>query len=411
MLGLKLYERIVCGTISQRVQPFFDRTFDMGRQHFMRFSRFGLLVLALAQSYLISTISSYGDVPAIDGGLKLSQPLTAAWRYPSEATTNLTPATDGERLYLPLASGLLVSLNAQDGQLNWKAEVGGEVSSSPVADGRGVYVASETVSNQNQTSQATGALRALGRDGGITLWARTLPMPLRGGLVANETNLYGGSGDGRVYAIKKQTGDIAWTMQHSAPFASQPSLFGARLYIGSEDGNLFAIDKATGEVAWRYQTQGAIHGTAVVAAGMVYFGSTDGYVYALRDTDGSLHWRRRTGASVQTVAETPSGVLVVSLDNFVYCLAYENGDHIWKRQMAGRVASAPLTAADGALFIPLSSSFGVVLDLKSGKQINSLPLDEESSITAAPINAGQMILITTRHGLLAFSRPKQEQHP
>ena len=43
----------------------------------------------------------------------LSQPLTIKWLYESDLTINLTPATDGERIYLPLASGdtrLLASL-------------------------------------------------------------------------------------------------------------------------------------------------------------------------------------------------------------------------------------------------------------------------------------------------------------
>ena len=386
------------------------RASSMGHQGSSTFCKIALLIVAVTQCYVISATSSNGVVQEARHEITLSQPLTVSWLYSSETTTNLTPATDGARLYLPLSSGLLISLNAQDGQLNWKTEIGGELSSSPVADQHGVYVASEIGSSQKSEAHANGALRALGRDGGITLWRRALPMPIQGGLIASESNLYGGSSDGRVYAVKKQTGDIVWTMQHSAPFDSQPSIFGTRLYIGSDDGNLFAIDKSTGQVAWRYRTQGAIHGTSVVVDGLIYFGSTDGYVYALKETDGSLRWRRRTGASVQTVADARSGLLVVSLDNYVYCLSYGNGDRLWKRQMAGRIASAPLTATDGALFTPLSSSIGVVLDLHNGKQINSLPLDEDNSITAAPIAAGKVLLITTRHGLIAFSRPGLQRH-
>jgi outer membrane protein assembly factor BamB len=377
----------------------------MGYQGSAIWRRIASLILVVLQCYFILESFSNSVAAEAENQATLSQPLIVKWLYPADTTTNLTPATDGERLYLPLSSGLLISLNAPNGQLNWKTEIGGEVSSSPVADQRGVYVASEIVGVEKSAPHTNGALRALGRDGGITLWRRTLPMPLQGGLIADGAKLYGGSSDGRVYAIKKETGDIVWTMQHSAPFASQPSIFGNRLYIGSDDGNLFAIDKSTGQVAWRYQTQGAIHGTAVVVEGLVFFGSTDGYVYALKESDGSLRWRRRTGASVQTVANAQSGLLVVSLDNYVYCLSYGNGDSLWKRQLAGRVASAPLTADDGALFTPLSSSFGVVLDLHNGKQINTLPLDEENSITASPVVAGKMLFITTRHGLLAFSRP------
>src|SRR5258705_9757777 len=64
--------------------------------------------------------------------VSLSQPLTVRWRYSTNETLNLTPAADNERIYLPLASGLLVSLNASDGHLYWKSEIGGEFSASPV---------------------------------------------------------------------------------------------------------------------------------------------------------------------------------------------------------------------------------------------------------------------------------------
>lgn len=365
-----------------------------------------VVCLLIMMANLCSVSASTFDqvIQQTDTPIALSLPLTERWLYPSNITTNLTPTADGLHLYLPLASGLLISLNADDGQLIWKTDIGGELSSSPAADGLGVYVASET-GGQRLPTRANGALRALGREGGITLWMRTLPMPIQGGLIANEANIYGGSSDGRVYAIKKRTGDIVWVMQHSAPFASQPALIGSRLYIGSDDGSLFSLDQLTGKVVWRYRTRGAIRGKAIAVDGLVYFGSTDGYVYAVRETDGRLRWRRRTGASVQTVAYTQSGLLAVSLDNFVYCLSYGNGDRLWKRQLAGRIASEPLTTTDGALFTPLSSTTGVVLDLRDGRQINSLPIGEDNSITAAPVAAGKMLLITTRHGLIAFSRP------
>lgn len=380
----------------------------MHRRGFHIFAILCLLVFILRLSS--SSANTFNQVAQeAEAQIALSQPLTVKWLYPSDFTTNLTPAASGEHLYIPLSSGVLISLHAPDGQLIWKTDIGGELSSSPVADERGVYVTSETGGGSRLSSRANGALRALGREAGITLWMRTLPMPIQGSLVANETNLYGGSSDGRVYAIKKRTGDIAWVMQHSASFSSQPSLFGSRLYIGSDDGVLFSLDQFTGKINWRYRTRGPIHGKVVVAAGLVYFGSNDGYVYALRETDGHLRWRRRTGASVQTVGQAQSGLLAVSLDNFVYCFSFGNGDRLWKRQLAGRIAAGPLTTDDGALFTPLSSSIGVVLDLHDGKQINSLPLGEDNSNTAAPVVAGKMVLITTRHGLIAFSHPRQDK--
>ena len=97
----------------------------------------------------------------------LSQPLPVRWRYESNITLHLTPAFDSERVYLPLAGGTIVALKAKDGQFYWRTEIGGELSASPVADQNAIYVASETVGQPNAPA---GALRALGREGGVTQW-------------------------------------------------------------------------------------------------------------------------------------------------------------------------------------------------------------------------------------------------
>ena len=364
-----------------------------------------MLLVLIAQSFCIPAEVFPQSDQEMGLGIALSQPLTVNWSYESDATTNLTPATDSDRIFFPLASGTLISIRANNGQLIWKTELGGELSSSPTADESNVYVASE-INNPRTTRHTNGVLRALGREGGITLWMRTLPGSIQGSLVTNDANLFGGSSDGRVYAIKKETGDIAWTMQHSAPFASHPTLSGSRLYIGSNDGSLFSLDQTTGKVHWRYRTQGAIHGRAIVFSGIVYFGSDDGFVYAIGETDGRLRWRKRTGASVQTVAYSQTGLIAVSLDNFVYCLSFSKGDGLWKRQLAGRLATEPLIARDGALLLPFSSPIGVVLDLHDGKQLNSLPIGKDNDITASPVVVGNLLFLTTRHGFLAFSRPK-----
>ncbi len=337
--------------------------------------------------------------------MALSGPLTIRWQYASEMTINLTPATAGERIYLPLAGGSIVALHSTDGQLFWKTEIGGEVSASPVADGRAVYIASETIVPPSKEPRATGALRALGKEGGVTLWMRTFHRPLRGALVMSETAIFGGTSDGRIFALEKTTGRFLWVVQHWQPFKSHPSLYGQTLYVGSDDGTLFAVDQKTGEVRWRYRTRGAVRGRAVEVDGTAYFGSADGYVYALNAADGRLRWRMRTGAGVQVVASAGGGLIVASLDNFVYKLSLTGGDRLWKRQLAGRVASEPLIASDGVLFTPLSGDAGVVLDLRDGKQLNTLPVGEDNNTAASTVAVGGVLLVTTRRGLMAFARP------
>lgn len=338
----------------------------------------------------------------------LSQPLTVAWRYNSNLTLNLTPAFDKDRVYLPLAGGTIVSLKAGNGQLNWKSEMGGELSASPAADDRGVYVASETGKPETGARRATGALRALGREGGVTQWMRTLARPIRGSLTLNDGKLFANSDDGKVYAIDSRSGTLDWTYDYGTAFNGHPVVSEGQVYVGSEDGNLLALDARSGKLLWRYKTRGRVRGPVANGRGIVYFGSGDAYVYAVNVQTGKLLWRKRTGAGVEAVVRDGEELLVASLDNFVYKFAI-TGSRLWKKQLPGRISSQPLIVGDGALFTPLSSTNGVVLELRNGRQVNSLPVGEEITTSAASIAVVDTVLLTSENGLLAFRQPQEPQ--
>jgi outer membrane protein assembly factor BamB len=336
----------------------------------------------------------------------LSQPLTVRWRYESNITLNLTPAFDNERIYLPLAGGTIVALKARDGQLYWRSDMGGELSASPAADESAIYVASETTPTNGDSRGASGALRALGREGGVTQWMTPLVRPLRGALTVSGRKLLAGGSDGRAYAFDKNTGGVLWSIPFTSPFNGQPVLSNGRVYFGSEDGTLLALEETTGRVLWRYRTKGAVRGPVAVAENTVFFGSGDSYVYAISADKGHLKWRKRTGAGVEAVSLSGDTLLAASLDNFAYLLDLK-GTMLWKKQLPGRISAQPLTVEETALFTPLSSSAAVVLALRDGKQVNTLPTGEELTSSASPILVADAVIVTTEHGLLAFARPAE----
>ncbi len=332
-------------------------------------------------------------------GLILSQPLAIVWRYQTD-TTNFTPAADAGAVYVPLGSGVMIAISAGDGKLLWRAETGGEFSAAPVADDHSVYVASSYPGSDEKHPR--GTLRAISKSTGITLWMRTLPAPIGGGMITG-TALFGGSSDGRVYAFDKGNGGILWSNQYAEEFSGRPSVAGYFVYFGSNAGTVRALDAATGQIGWQYKTGGAIQGPIAVANGVVYFGSGDGNVYAFSELKSKLLWHRRTGAAVQAVTALENGLLASSLDNFAYLLSLNKGAVIWRRQLPGRISSPPVTSSDGALFTPFSTDTAIVLNLRDGKQANALPMGEENSSAAAPIRIGNLVLITTPHSLLAFA--------
>ncbi len=334
-----------------------------------------LVALACASGVLLARNRNENQIA-------LSQPLTIKWRYDCDQTSNLTPAADSNLIYVPLAGGVLVSLSVADGKLSWKAETGGEFSAVPVVDERSLFAAGQFA--EPEPGHVHGTLRALSKPTGVTLWMRTLPAPLKGGLVANDRALFAGSLDGRVYAFDKRTGLTLWITQFAEGFSSQPALSNDTVYFGGDNGSLMALDQKTGQPSWYYRAHGPIRGPIVINGGAIYFGSSD----------------------VQSVAVVDGGLLAASLDNFAYLLSRSKGSLIWRRLLPGRISAQPVTAADGALFTPLSSDSAIVLNLRDGKPANALALGAENSSSAAPVAANDLVLITTTHGLIAFARPQ-----
>lgn len=84
-------------------------TFSLNR--LVRSSNLGALCLVVC-SLLALQVGALAQGKAAKGAPKglLAQPLTVRWRYPSNGTLNLTPASDIDRIYLPLAGGSIVSL-------------------------------------------------------------------------------------------------------------------------------------------------------------------------------------------------------------------------------------------------------------------------------------------------------------
>lgn len=350
---------------------------------------------------IIGGQSTLGRAGKLDNGPVLSQPLTLAWRYQTDQITDFTPAADGQTVFLPLNTGVIIALNAGDGKLQWRAEIGGDFSAALVADDRSVYAA--TRYSQADQKGGHGTLRALSKHTGLTSWMRTLPAPIGGSLVADDNALFVGSMDGRIYSVDKRTGQILWSSQYAEEFAGQPLVAGDRVYFGSNAGTVRALDVKTGQVLWQYKTRGAVQGSMAVKDNVVYFGSGDGNVYAFDEIRSKLRWQRRTGAAVQAIASVDDGVLASSLDNFVYFLSLHKGSLRWRQQLPGRLSSRPVTAADGALFTPFSTDTAIVLNLRDGKPSNTLSLGEENSSSAAPISIKNLVLITIPHGLLAFA--------
>lgn len=337
-----------------------------------------------------------------------ARPVYVRWRFKAEAVTNLTPAADNERAYVPLVNGSIVSVRLADGALIWKSDIGGALSAAPVVDGNNVFVASESLPTPKSVyPQATGVLRALSRQSGLTSWMRMLPSPVKGVINLSTQDLFVIASDGRLFALRKETGEIRWIKYNSSPFSTLKLLDGETLYASDTYGDIISIESQRGTTQWRYRTRKSLSAPVAVYGGMVYAGAADGFVYAIDKANGRPRWRVRAGAAIQAVLAGEKWVLATSLDNFVYCLSPQNGAKVWKRQLAGRVKAPPLVLKNHVLLAPLVGDECVVLSLEDGKKVNSIYVGEDNNTEAAPLLTPEGLLLMTREGLLAVANNAQ----
>ena len=146
--------------------------------------------------------------------------------------------------------------------------------------------------------------------------------------------IFTGSQDGRVYALKSESGCIWWTFDAESEVRSAPTLgTGAngkidRLYFADFNANVYAVDARNGELVWKKSvkdhTAGTITGSLTLHDGRIYvpMSSTEvvsamdgnygcctfrGGVTALDARDGKKLWRMHTTDEAKETGKNKNG--------------------------------------------------------------------------------------------------------
>jgi len=132
------------------------------------------------------------------------------------------------------------------------------------------------------------------------LWSIETGGPVRGGAAVVGTDLFVGSGDGKVYAVHAITGSTNWVFDTGAPIESTPCILDSRVFVGNDDGKLFALDRRLGTRIWEYGAEDRIVGgvncfrNATNKAWQIVVGSYDYHVHCVDAGSGDLVWKYAT---------------------------------------------------------------------------------------------------------------------
>lgn len=294
------------------------------------------------------------------------------------------------------------ALNAADGDVLWdfptdpKSARAGLFYITPAVGVEAVIVASEMPASSffGQPRNVVWALDLEGRDrwsfdGGAGQY-------VEGGAIGGNTFVIG-NGDGSVYALDVDTGDLRWEFETGHRVWSTPLIVSDIVYVGSMDRHLYALRLSDGGVVWDFHAGGAFAGTPALWEETLYIGAFDDRLYAIDAETGMEVWHF-TGENWYWggPAVHNGTVYAADVNGNVYAVDAESGRQIWHRALLttddrpAAVRSSPALSEDGSLLFVGSQAGGLyALDTSDGFEVWTRA--GEGQVLSEPVVSGTTV--------------------
>jgi len=218
---------------------------------------------ALSEGHLFFG-SDDGDLHAVN--VSSGRPI---WKHATGAPVHSSPLVLNNLIYFGNEAGMVSAVDFR-GAMKWRFQAKRAVTSSPIARGQAIYLAS-----------LDSHLYALDASNGWAIWKFRLGKGSLASPCIADDFIFVGAADGFLYCVDIRTAKEIWRFRAENQISGSPSAYKDSLYFGSVDGSMYCLEYRTGRLRWKFETQGAIIGSPVVFDDILYFGSTDHLVYAL----------------------------------------------------------------------------------------------------------------------------------
>lgn len=365
------------------------------------------VVLALAGCDALKMSSRDGvEPPAELAELAPSVAVKGLWERSvssgaARAGLRLSPAFDGERLFVADVSKGVVAIEAASGRVLWtNGDVGG-VSSSPGIGGELVVAGT-----------LKGDVIAMGASGGATAWKVRVTSEVIARPAVGETTVVVRSNDGRVFGLDRADGRRKWVFDRSVPLLSlrgnaAPLIVGSTVMVPFDNGRLFALDLDQGTVLWEQaiaQPEGRtelermvdIDGPVQSDGSQVFAATYRGQVAAVSLDSGRALWSRDVSAS-GGVSKSDGTLVVSDTSGTVLALDARNGSALWSQKaLANRFLTTPAVVGRHVVVGDLEG-WVHFLALDDGALAARVRLGTEP-IRGEPIVAGDVVYVQSTDG-------------
>lgn len=282
------------------------------------------------------------------------------WKYGAlDGYTYSTPAIANGIVYVGDNSATIYAFSASDRTLKWKKELipnsGGYVSSPAVFNGMLYFGCS-----------GDGKIYALDANTGNIKWSYTFTLGYYGQVAIYNGVVYACSSM-KLYALDAQSGSVRWIINTPDPtwgFNETVPLVNNGIAYVTGYRKIFAFNANNGALLWTYNAPVAADiGTALALDnGLLYYGDHNGNVFAIDTATRSVKWSFNPGYGGYSFTSSPvvsKGIVYFGThENKIYALNASSGALLWSYALGqenlygcGNGVGASLEIANGKIYV------------------------------------------------------------
>ncbi|MFP3182198.1 MAG: outer membrane protein assembly factor BamB [Paraburkholderia sp.] len=320
-----------------------------------------------------------------------------------------SPVAFGNAVYAAGANGSVAKIDAQTGKDIWRIKVGSDLSAGVGTDG---------------TLTAVGALKGevyvLGQDGKL-LWKNTAPGEIISPPLVGNGYVIVRTVDGQITAFNAQTGEQKWVYRNRAVplnlrVSSGMTFAGdAAVLAGFPGGGFAAINLQTGDSFWETPVSypkgvteveriNDVTGPPTLVGAETCAVTFQGQIGCFDANSGRPLWEKPFSSTTGVAQDDNT---VVGGDDWSVVNAFDatNGNPLWTNdKLKNREVSVPFLLGHAAVMGDYQG-FVHFLSRDDGTFVARMPTDG-SPITAAPVLAGDTLVVQTHDGDLYGFRPR-----
>ncbi len=351
--------------------------------------------------------------------LDLASPLKLNFEFPIEKTTSIINASDNvlklneklnnQNLIITFENGKIEKINLEKNAVLWVSDLGGEIISDPTFENGKVYLVTKVLGvssvigvldSKNQIEN--NILWSIDTETGLTEWQLPFTSDEIMSLNISQDKIILTTKNGVIYLIEKNETRNFRRVNLSLKIYSAPSFTENKIYLGTADNSILVVSAENGEILSELPKLQSAASVLGASGNQVFWGDKKGSVNLFDTTKKKKIWSVHYGGEISSLDLVRDGILVSSLDNFVYLISIKKGKTVWKRRLAGRVSTKPLVSGNFAVFTVSGNDNAVILDLRDGKIVNQIALDGKGAVLSTPLITGNSLLFLTNKGIFSF---------